>query len=60
MKGLIPIKYACYMVFNVSVIDCIEFIEDISQLLVKITKPSYNYETFLSPTGATGPRFLQP
>ena len=31
-----------------------------SNLHVHFLKPSCTYETFLSPTGATGPRFLRP
>ena len=36
IKLLIPIKYACYVVFIVSVYDSTEFIDDISQLFVHI------------------------
>ena len=48
------------MVFIFLVLDCTEFVDGISQLFVQTSKPSYNYETFLSPTGATGPWFLRP
>ena len=43
---LIPIKCACYKVFMVTVLDCIENVEDITQLFVQyqnlptIMKPS--------------------
>ena len=57
---LIPIKYACYKVFMVSVLDCTENLEDITHLFVHFSKLSDNYETFLSPKGAAGPRFLRP
>ena len=57
---MIPIKYAWYMLCIASVLDCTEFVEGISPLFVQISKPSYNYESFLGPTGATGPWFLRP
>ena len=44
----------------VSVLDCSKNMEDITHIFVKFYKPSYNYETFLSPMSATGPRFLRP
>ena len=52
---MIPNKYDFYMVFIVSELDCTAFLEDSSSQFVHILKPSYNYETFLSPMGATGP-----
>ena len=45
---LIPIKYACYKVFIVSALDFKEIMENISHIFVHFSKPSYNYETFLS------------
>ena len=48
------------MGFIVLAFDFTEIMMYISQISLQFSKPSYNSETFLSPTGATGPRFLQP